>query len=342
MHNRVFYLDLLKNIALIAVVIIHIAMPFWYKLPAESVDWQIMNCIAGALRWCVPIFFMISGALFLSPQKHLSIETVIKKYIPRIIISYLAWAFIYAFAKFFTHKITSIEDFLKAIMFGNYHMWFMFAISILYIVIPLLRKIAEDKKSTIYFIFLSLIFSNKVIIDSISFWQNNTEFFMSNLSIESIVGYFGYAMLGYYLSSNDISIKFQRVLYVTAFFSYVFLVVFTNVLVVSIQLKTENLFYYTSLANVFISASIFIYFKYAVSSMHFSEMTTKIVQTISSLSLGIYLAHDLMNGVLARVSVLNVLNPFLLITIKTILVFIGTVVIVLFLKKIPVVNKLCI
>lgn len=46
-------------------------------------------------RFCVPVFIMISGAIFLNPDFDLSWEKLFKKYLRRIVVSYLIWQLIY-------------------------------------------------------------------------------------------------------------------------------------------------------------------------------------------------------------------------------------------------------
>ncbi|MDF4028953.1 hypothetical protein [Lactobacillus delbrueckii] len=43
----------------------------------------------------MPVFIMISGAIFLNPDSDLSWEKLFKKYLRRIVVSYLIWQLIY-------------------------------------------------------------------------------------------------------------------------------------------------------------------------------------------------------------------------------------------------------
>lgn len=59
------YLNILRWMATIAVVLIHV-------ITAESdiyESYRLLYVIRNLLNWCVPIFVMISGVLFLNPEK---------------------------------------------------------------------------------------------------------------------------------------------------------------------------------------------------------------------------------------------------------------------------------
>lgn len=65
---KIEYFECLRVIATIAVIIVHVAAMKWYDGYARSLSWNIFNIYDSAVRWCVPIFLMISGALFLSKE----------------------------------------------------------------------------------------------------------------------------------------------------------------------------------------------------------------------------------------------------------------------------------
>lgn len=76
-NNRIEYLDLLRILASIAVVIIHICSSKWYAINSNTNEWSILNIYDSLSRWAVPVFVMISGAIFLSSDY--SIEKLYKK-----------------------------------------------------------------------------------------------------------------------------------------------------------------------------------------------------------------------------------------------------------------------
>ena len=68
-HQRVLSLDLLRVLAMMAVVLIHVCVPvvlgFGQLSPA---DWWTGNLLDSFSRWSVPVFVMISGAVLLGKK----------------------------------------------------------------------------------------------------------------------------------------------------------------------------------------------------------------------------------------------------------------------------------
>ncbi len=67
MQPKIYWIDNLRGIACLMVVMIHTTT--WYVTNAHSVSpvtWDIANVLNSASRVSVPLFFMISGYLFLA------------------------------------------------------------------------------------------------------------------------------------------------------------------------------------------------------------------------------------------------------------------------------------
>lgn len=62
--DRTRYLDALRILAAIAVVIIHTAAQNWHVDSVQSVQWQAFNFYDSMSRWSVPAFVMISEHCF--------------------------------------------------------------------------------------------------------------------------------------------------------------------------------------------------------------------------------------------------------------------------------------
>ena len=99
--ERVIFLDSLRVIAIIAVIILHSAASQWYITPVNSLNWQILNIYNSLVRWCVPMFLMISGVFFLDPNKNISKKDIFYKYIKRILIALIFWGLLYGLINLF-------------------------------------------------------------------------------------------------------------------------------------------------------------------------------------------------------------------------------------------------
>lgn len=70
MQPKIYWIDNLRGIACLMVVMIHTTT--WYVTNAHSVSpitWDIANVLNSASRVSVPLFFMISGYLFWRTQR---------------------------------------------------------------------------------------------------------------------------------------------------------------------------------------------------------------------------------------------------------------------------------
>lgn len=81
--NKIIAFDRLRILAAFAVVVLHAVAPLFLDSYPSS-DWNVANVYESLVRWSVPVFFMISGALFLNKRKELNIGRLYKKNIFRV------------------------------------------------------------------------------------------------------------------------------------------------------------------------------------------------------------------------------------------------------------------
>ena len=127
------------------------------SLDMTGLTFRLLTGSSIIFRWCVPVFFMISGALFLSPHHAFSARRLFLKTIPHIAVSYVFWSAVYAAAHCAVMgkgKWTFINQFLR----GHYHMWFILAIFALYLLTPLLRQVTRSKKLTEYALIIGFLY----------------------------------------------------------------------------------------------------------------------------------------------------------------------------------------
>lgn len=66
--SRVIYLDILRIIAAFFIVVLHTAVTSLDSFGTTSWEWNVSNFYDSISRWAVPVFVMISGALFLNKE----------------------------------------------------------------------------------------------------------------------------------------------------------------------------------------------------------------------------------------------------------------------------------
>lgn len=93
--QRFLYFDCLRILGAFAVILIHVASYKWFTADISTTEWNVLNFYNCSLvRWAVPVFIMISGALFLDGKQ--SITHIYKKNILRIVTAFLFWSPLYA------------------------------------------------------------------------------------------------------------------------------------------------------------------------------------------------------------------------------------------------------
>lgn len=200
MKNRIFYIELLRVIACFAVIVLHsINNILPNALIYGTATWKLANFINVTTRFAVPIFFMISGYLAFSSTKEYSIKDFLKnKFITLVVPLFIYSLFYYIFLN--TSGNFSISDFLfKFIsMDVQYHLWFMYTLIGLELLVPVLKKSVQslDNNGLFYFWLISIFpttvgpFLNKLF----KTWLFRYE--------PLVLGYFGYFLLGYIIREN--------------------------------------------------------------------------------------------------------------------------------------------
>lgn len=142
------FLDVLRVLATCAVVLMHVLTGATDVTDASIVPEyrSLLLSVMDLVTWCVPIFLMISGYLFLNPERTLTYPVMIKKYCRRIALAILLFGVPYAASELVvaerTFRIRMIPEALKMTLTGHTwsHMWYLYLILFLYLITPLLKK----------------------------------------------------------------------------------------------------------------------------------------------------------------------------------------------------------
>lgn len=304
--NRISYLDILKIIALFFVVCIHLVAGLFVEQPVDSDVWFRANAIDSVSRWCVPVFVMVSGALMLRPDKYLSIKRLYLKNIVRLVIAFLAWSLFYALVSVYRDGFQGFQSLFEMIVFGKYHMWFIFMIVGVYIMIPVLRLIAQSRTILIYTIiiwFILLLLSEWALL----FPGTRYSALMAKASLD--IGYLGYALVGYWLSTCSMSK--QKLFVLVCLGALGMLVTFVGTTGLSLADGACDVLYDYCSINVAVSAmAVFALVKRSVGHRTWNASAQRLVSEMGDRSLGVYFVHvfflELLNINIASFNVLEV------------------------------------
>lgn len=336
-QDRIIFLDVLRILATIAVICIHVVAQNLNNINITAFEWNVFNIFDSISRWAVPVFVMISGTLFLDNNKKIDVKKIYRSNILRIITAFIFWSFIYiSLANITLNRNYNILEYIYNIIEGPEHLWFLYMIVGLYLIIPILRKITEDTKITEYFLIISLIFT--FIIPSILKFPRFTNFIKinNNMGVYITLGYSSYFILGYWLNKKNFSLKQIKVIYFLSILGFC-ITILGNIIMKKNNISSSmvNSFYPNILLE---SIGIFIFFK----SFKFqcSTIIKKVIYKVSKYSFGIYLVHALIIAIIKKIGI-NTLsfNPILSVPTIIILTFFISLIISKIINNIPILKK---
>lgn len=330
---RVKYFDILKSISIIGVLTIHVSANLVDNFKIGSYNWWVGNVYDSIARICIPIFFMVSGALLLNSKKSYSLKEFYSNKVFKLFISFLIWSIVYFIQRNSQYPESfNVKNFVIQFATGGIfnRLWFFYTLLGLYIVAPFLNIFVNNATLKYVRTFLLVWFLSTTFTDFLSHFFN----IELKLELSYVYGYIGYFVLGYYLSK--INFKLNKKIGVAFILSLFSLCVF-GTYILSVIHGENNLYLYNNLSpNTIILATI----TFLVIRDCFKGQSTKVVSLISSNSLGIYVIHTFVLNYLNRIGFVSTfVNPILAVPILVIVTFFISFTLSNIIKKIPIINK---
>lgn len=347
--DRILFADILKVLAIFAVINIHVSGSFSIASFATTniTNWWVDNILNSVSRWAVPVFFMVSGMLLLDPKKNDSLKVFFTKRFNRIFIPFITWGVLYEIIKprytggEFTLK-GMIKDFLGGTIYT--HFWFMYAIIIIYIFTPILKSFVTKASREVILYTMAVWFVFVSILPQLEHLLHFNLDYSTDISF--ICSYAGYFVLGHVLHRFEFSRLFKIIVYSGALIGLVFAPLSTYFLT-----KRNGGNYVTFFSNnlspdvILIAISVFLLIKTIKWERIFEkkgDAFVKGIKTLSEASFGIYLIHFIVLNELVRsgISVFKVDAPSIFrVPVTDISVFVISFLVIYLLKKIPFINK---
>ena len=335
--------DNIRFFATIGVIILHASSAGLYLFGTiPQLRWIILDVVDSAMRCCVPLFVMLSGALILRQDKELI--PYLKNRFWRIIVPFLFWALVYCVVyvlsiwtkidgekavSTFTEMLIDIFFYKGLFRMQAFHFWYVYMIIGLFLTVPILRKwIKNATKNEIgYFLLLWTI--------SIILLSPFIATFKPNFDLTFFSGYLGYFVLGYYLSEK----KFNSKLLNNKMLAFVFLVLVlltaygTYYLTSTQGTLNEEFFKYLSPNIVLLSITAFLWLKkFQIKNIRI----LKWMQTVNKYSFGIYLVHIIVLRILKNLSIdWTFIHPLVGIPLTASICFVSSFAIIFILNKMP-------
>lgn len=289
MKQRVFFFDLLRCVAAVAVIAIHVLGPYREQLGVIPLgEWLTAVSVNSVSRWAVPVFIMISGALLLSDTRPFNLKYYVQRRLGKVFIPFVVWSVFYAYlsgwgASGFDSEVS--QDVLANGWHHEtyYHLGFFYYFIPLYLVIPFFQILVQKTDNTALFVLVML-------------WMITTAFFLFSFDgpwSNQYYLYSGYLLLGYVCYQN---LPLDRSLVFGVTILGIAALVVTAVMVLSESMQ-ENAYTvgrwlsYKTLNTVLAATMIFMLGRYFGERL--SGKAKQLVGLISAHSLGIYILHPL-------------------------------------------------
>lgn len=355
--SRIFYLDQLRALAIIAIVLCHVAN-LWNGSTQGSLNWIVHYFFNIAGRFGVPVFLMLSGALLLN--RNYKIYDFMKRRFPRILKPFIFWmaiAILFGIIaqdmfSYFTSILVTVFYVAKTFLTSRWYVWMIIGV---YFAMPIINDFVKNRglKGIEYFLSLWIITS---ILLSISLYFDVS---LHYLDLSIFAGPLGYVLLGYYIHNKEINIAPGK-LVLLGLAMFIFAVLIKTILVYVGYFDPSMFRYYIFQTKSHLeidlfafaqAAGVFLMFKYLndanvtgilskISSFLKEGFINRLTVSLSRCSYGIYLNHYLFMGTIGLLS-LNLVNHSALkwIPLVAIVVLVASWILVLIVDKIPYMEK---
>lgn len=330
--KNINWIIVLRAIACMAVIMIHV-IDGWTSTADITLTGarHILDDIIlqPFIRWAVPVFIMVSGALLLNPDKDVSVAKI-RKYIIKMLFLLITFGLFYCFIE--NIYIYGIKDIFKAVYMSVFnciqekswsHIWYIYMLIGLYFITPILRAFVKIKDDHTFHFTITGLFIFSIVIPTINniFDLKITTFYLESLSYITIY-LLGYAVV----YRNTIKESYIYIGGIIGFAGYVLVTIFKQT-----HIQSDLFIILVALAIVTLFSKERIKIK-----------NNKIIDLISKDSLGIYIIHAFFLNLANKG--LKLYPSILPIGIGEIAFFLVTLILsvisIEIMKRIPVVKKL--
>lgn len=179
MKERQHFIDVLRTAATCAVVLMHTVTGVTDNMdmslyPAAQKLFPVVRDLAC---WCVPVFIMISGYLFLQPERELTFGKMVTKYCRRIVLALFLFGVPYAWMELAVQEGgfragMLWQGVLRVLRWQSWsHMWYLYLILLLYLLTPAIRWVLRHSPGAVVAVLLAAMFLGGSILPFVRQWK---------------------------------------------------------------------------------------------------------------------------------------------------------------------------
>jgi surface polysaccharide O-acyltransferase-like enzyme len=193
--------NLMKIYSISCVVLIHSAAPLLIEYPERGeAHWWTGNLYDSFGRWCIPIFFMLSGT-FLIEKARRNNRLFFRQRCRRILLPFVLWSGVYFLWRVYANgENIPLSAFPSLLVRGPifYHLWFLYVLMGLYLLAPILGIYLQNAstRDAAYLMGLWLLLGSLLPMIE-SFFEFST--YLSTGENPSLIHFVGYFVLGHLL-----------------------------------------------------------------------------------------------------------------------------------------------
>jgi len=204
------YINILRILAIYAVVTGHVAIWTTYDAPPLGAQWWIGKWIHLICLCSIPIFVMVSGGLLLDDSRNESAVAFYKRRMHRIAVPFVFWTAFYLAMRVVIDKEQMTAGRAASLILTAdpyYHLWFLCMIPGLYLVTPIIRIFIRHSNSQQRILLIFVIFALAAVyspINNIFLGNKRTIFTM-------FIPFIAYYIAGYeirFADPNKVPLKY--------------------------------------------------------------------------------------------------------------------------------------
>lgn len=336
-------IEMLRIIACFLVIVCHTNGWGFDKL-TFNLPWFLSIGIYLISKTAVPIFFMITGALYL--KKDYSYKEMLKKIFFRIVVPLVLFSAIRYFKDYRQISLRNFMRFLKNLLSAKIliHYWFLYALMGLYLIIPFIRKMILNFENKDYIIFFTIWIGFSGILPIIQHYGAFT--ITSNFDIPLVAGYIGYLILGHYMlnyiniNKNKKKLFINIIILVLSIIVSTIITYFENMRINQTTVFLDKLNY---ISIILPTINIVYITRYIFENIKPKEKIENLIINIGATTFGIYLTHWMILGKVQYL--MNIfldlnIHKFIATTIIQFIIFVIMVIGIYLIRKIPIVKKI--
>lgn len=339
-EKNLFYISVVSLISCIAVVALHANGDFWTY--SNDLRWIKANIIECFFFPAVPLFFMISGVTLIDFRKRYSLRVYAEKRLKRAFIPFILWsgfAMVYClhYGKIALGDLT-FSNIISSVFNAKYNgvYWFFPPLFTIYILIPFIGLIPEEKRKKPFFYMTVIAFGFSVIktlCQLIGIEFNNS---LNN----GLFNYSIYILIGYYVNCFPISKKRRIAIYLLGVSGFMIHLFGAQILSFKAGRIIDTFKGYTNFPCILHATALFVFFKY-FPWKKLGKWFEKAVNILSPVTLGVYLMHwFVLNQLKIRFGFPDI-NRVSFKALAVIITFTLCAVLTKIIKKIPFLQNIC-